>query len=1130
MRLAFIIAALFSTATFAQSPQLLVKDGDKPHPIALSKADIHVEIAGQFAQTTMTLTFRNDADRVLEGELVFPLPENAAVCSYALDVNGTLVDAVTIDKDKARVVFETEVRKGVDPGIVEKVQGNNFRTRIYPIPARGVRTVRVQYVSDLVATSPTDLAYSLPLNWESPVAAASIKVEVIKSAIEPKIAAGGLDNLKFAKWEDRFVAEQKFENIALKTTLSIALPEIPKNLVAIEKKTKYAISVENLDPKTIEQFARTDYYFAVTNVPPADLALVDAQSIKPARIAIAWDASLSRGDVDHKRELALLEKHIKSLGDVIVEVVAFRNTPDAARTFWIKKGDATEVLKYLSSTIYDGGTALSAVEFGKRTVAERNTPRDETLPAIAYWLLCSDGLSNLGPDLPAKVETPIYSITADPRANHALLRHLSAKSGGAYINLGRLTDDQAVASLTASPYSLISVAYNKDEVADVYPSVAQPVQGRITIAGKLLAKSAKITLNYGRGQTITQSVPIELKQDGATETGLIPRYWAQAKLSELGLDEDRNQSEIASLGKEFNLVTAFTSMIVLERVEQYVEYKIIPPKTRPEVYTEFMKQIEQNHAVAKGENESKINRVLAMWNNRLAWWNQKFEYAADLKFKNPATKGEIQAVAGTAGAALADGAAPHPLPTPMPNSPAVNSPRPADSAPQEHGEGRPALGLERGGRSERARNQSDMARREGGASNSTAAQREAGAAGGGRAQGGGGGGGGGGLFGGGGVAAGDDRRSDERTVEQLARDPHGPFTGVQRDTIYNAGKPSGDAKGDINLATITIKEWSPDAPYLKALAAAKPEDQYALYSDQSKQLRSTPAFYLDCAEFFEKHGQRALAIRILTNIPELGLDDGRLLRIAAHKLQEMGELDLAIDLFEKVAKLRPEEPQSFRDLALALAGRAESSASVGTMLWVMQGRPSPAADYARSLELLHKVVMNQWQRFDEIEVIALMEANRIIARSQSLLATGNPQLATHANPFDPRLIKLLDPDLRIVLTWDTDNTDIDLHVVEPTGEECFYSHNRTTIGGAMSRDFTQGYGPEEYILRKLMPGEYKIKVHFYGNRDQKLVGPTTVQATVITNFGKATEKRQALTLRLKDAKDWVDVGSVTLKP
>ena len=47
-----------------------------------------------------------------------------------------------------------------------------------------------------------------------------------------------------------------------------------------------------------------------------------------------------------------------------------------------------------------------------------------------------------------------------------------------------------------------------------------------------------------------------------------------------------------------------------------------------------MKRIEQNQAVAQKEEVAKIDRVVAMWNARLAWWNQDFKYAADLKIKD----------------------------------------------------------------------------------------------------------------------------------------------------------------------------------------------------------------------------------------------------------------------------------------------------------------------------------------------------------------------------------------------------------------------------------------------------------------------------------------------------------------
>src|SRR5437660_10689837 len=104
-----------------------------------------------------------------------------------------------------------------------------------------------------------------------------------------------------------------------------------------------------------------------------------------------------------------------------------------------------------------------------------------------------------------------------------------------------------------------------------------------------------------------------------------------------------------------------------------------------------------------------------------------------------------------------------------------------------------------------------------------------------------------------------------------------------------------------------------------------------------------------------------------------------------------------------------------------------------------------------------------------------MEANRILASMKRV-----PLKKELHNPLDHRLIKNLDCDVRIVLTWDADLTDVDLWVTEPSGEKCFYGHNRTVIGGLISRDFTQGYGPEEYCLRRTMPGEYKVQCNYYG--------------------------------------------------
>ena len=56
------------------------------------------------------------------------------------------------------------------------------------------------------------------------------------------------------------------------------------------------------------------------------------------------------------------------------------------------------------------------------------------------------------------------------------------------------------------------------------------------------------------------------------------------------------------------------------------------------------------------------------------------------------------------------------------------------------------------------------------------------------------------------------------------------------------------------------------------------------------------------------------------------------------------------------------------------------------------------------------------------------------------------------------------PDLIVTMMWNTDRTDVDLHILEPSGEECFYKNPNTRAGGRITADVTEGFGPEMYTL------------------------------------------------------------------
>src|SRR5215203_3363716 len=99
---------------------------------------------------------------VLEGEFDFPLLDGQSIWKYALEVNDTLREGVIVEKAKARVAYENTVRRNIDPGLVEKTKGNNFRTRIYPIPAKGFKRVIIG-IEEVLSYRGYGYLYKLPL-------------------------------------------------------------------------------------------------------------------------------------------------------------------------------------------------------------------------------------------------------------------------------------------------------------------------------------------------------------------------------------------------------------------------------------------------------------------------------------------------------------------------------------------------------------------------------------------------------------------------------------------------------------------------------------------------------------------------------------------------------------------------------------------------------------------------------------------------------------------------------------------------------------------------------------------------------------------------------------------------------
>jgi Ca-activated chloride channel family protein len=187
-------------------------------------------------------------------------------------------------------------------------------------------------------------------------------------------------------------------------------------------------------------------------------------------------------------------------------------------------------------------------------------------------------------------------------------------------------------------------------------------------------------------------------------------------------------------------------------------------------------------------------------------------------------------------------------------------------------------------------------------------------------------------------------------------------------------------------------------------------------------------------------------------------------------------------------------------------------------------------DFERAVILLCKIVSSEWDgRFPEIQTIALHELNDALARAPQAQQAKLAALLD-AQGMDHRLLESVPVDLRVVLTWDADNTDIDLWVIDPTGDVAIYSQPHTRTGGRVSRDFTGGYGPEVFTIRRPIPGTYTVKANYYGSRQQKVTGDVTVQVEFFTQFDSGQNQREAVTRRLEDKQELIEVGKFVVAP
>ena len=558
----------------AQAPRMTVRGQDgSVKLLRLEQAKVSVHLVGDVAETVLDLEFRNDGERAVEGEFALALPEGATVSGYALDVNGNMREGVVVEKERARNAYESVKRRMIDPGIVEREAGNIYRTKVYPVPARGTKRLSIRYLETL-RTGTRGSDYSLPLDF--PDTLVSFSCEITGSG------TGGLNLIDDAGLE--FAADGSG---GFKAGLQNAKP---KGMLKFSLKTPASARI------IVENNERPGFYLT-------DRMPETAPRPRPApdTVMLVWDASASGRDRDHKKEFALLDAWFAKLGKTRVKLRLLRDGLVDGGEFEIRKGRWQKLKQTLQQVDYDGATFLSRVKVSSGDAD--------------FVVLVSDGISSPGAGRP-EITTPwafVHSGMTDPAKSFFQWAQASSE---AVIDLSSEDNPQALAKLIKQPLRLITVV--GDDLENFLSDRPQAPGEPLRIFGSLKARRAgKLELRFGFGNEVITTRGVSY-QPGGNADGIVRRLHAQRVLAQLEQEVSPNQKRIIDHCKRHGLVSDHTSFIVLELLQDYADHGISPP--------EAGLQDDYNKLVAKraAHRAADLGGLSYAWSDKLEWFGRRF--------------------------------------------------------------------------------------------------------------------------------------------------------------------------------------------------------------------------------------------------------------------------------------------------------------------------------------------------------------------------------------------------------------------------------------------------------------------------------------------------------------------------
>ncbi len=582
--------------------------------IELVDHKVDVAISGRIAHTQIEQTFYNKAPAVLEGTYRFPLPSDASISGLDLLVGRQWMEAAMVEKSRAQRIFKSIVDATIprDPALLHWERGNIFKLKIFPIPGRGERSIRLSYTQVLDTVGDT-LRYRYPMSGSSSGAAGDAvgNFEFTVTVDRRDLPAGSEEALVSPMLElERTLQGEQIQLHTRKTNfrpthdLGVDIP-LPR-----EEQRLHAETHLDRDGQA---------YFMVAMTPTLEGLGAGASGERPVDYAFVLDRSHSTTaelwTVARSLVLALGE----SLGDRDrVTLLACDSACEAA------PGGLSELTTTRLGeldTFLEEQKLAGASDLGGMLQAGADALLNRPPGASAGALGSADGRERervvvyLGDGSPTAGElrtdalltqlqrefgaggAQLQLVALGARSDLLVLQALAREFGGDLMQAdarddfrGLVRELRARAAVPAArdlelglPEGMVQVhpkrlaTVRSGETITLTGKLAHPVNGEVTLRAK-----------GPDGAALEERFAVHLeaaKSDTSGRHAHLPRTWAREEIDFLTATQGGDaRKDIITLSKEYTVLSRYTALIALENDAMYREFNVVRKRGRKDTW------------------------------------------------------------------------------------------------------------------------------------------------------------------------------------------------------------------------------------------------------------------------------------------------------------------------------------------------------------------------------------------------------------------------------------------------------------------------------------------------------------------------------------------------------------------